>query len=240
MPGVMLQAAYKYRAVGISVIPAGATGKNPDPAALARTGNVDSRGRPSIREFTRRLPTDTELEAWFDDDSLNLAIVTGYRQLFALDFDKVALYEAWQHEFPMLVSGTSVQQTTRGYHVLFRWAGAWTIPFYKSDRFYVLRHSEEFAGEMRGAGSRVHAWPSVGDSGHQYVWLAGRAPWEIGILRIASLGEAGIRPVTGLFSTYLRGVLRLLRSPGAKLPSYRRWLSYHLLRHSGHYFGRRK
>ena len=236
----MLEAAYRYRTVGIPVIPSPPRDKNPDPRALARTGNVDSRGRPSIAEFLRRLPTDGELEDWFQDDSMNLAIVTGYRQLFALDFDKAALYHAWQLHCPTLAARTSVQRTARGYHVLFRWAGAWSVPFYKSDRFYVMQHMDEFAGEMRGVGSRLHAWPSVGITGQQYMWLDGRAPWEVGVLRIQSLAEAGITPVTGLFSTYLRAALKLLRSPGEKLPLYRRWLSYHRLRHSGHYFGKRK
>lgn len=154
--------------------------------ALKATGALNEDGIPSWGEFQRRLPTDSELTAWFNNGKdRNIAIVTGKvsRGLVVPDFDDIDAYKQWAAAYPEIASKTATAQTGKGYHVFLRMDDP---P--GNGKF-------EYAGkihDVKGEGGYIVAWPSVHGSGRRYEWLPGQAPWEVGIMAINSLADVGI------------------------------------------------
>ena len=220
----LVEAAQLYRKVGISVIPIAAGTKVPDGEALAATRSYVFPRRISWWLFTRRLPTDDEINTWFASGTRNLAIVSGYRQLLILDFDDAASYERWYAKYGSLADKTCIQKSPRGFHVLFRWKGTWTIPFYATSKFHLLDSRGLRVGELKGDRDWVVAWPSIHPSGIQYAWLPHQAPWDKEILRIDSLHQIGVEPFRDLVGGYVRILPRLLFRPRSEVPAVMRKL----------------
>lgn len=115
------QAARRYVAAGLSVIPIEAGTKLP---AIYQYGAVRW-DRPSApaREYTRRLPTDAELRTWFGGDSKHqVGIVCGGVSggLCALDLEHTYVLELLQRTVPRVLAELPVVRTGRGFHVFLR------------------------------------------------------------------------------------------------------------------------
>jgi len=219
-PGLLLAAADKYRREGMSVIPIVAGRKVPDGRALAASGSYIFPRRISWWPYTRRVPRDEEIQAWFGADACNLAFVTGYRRLLVLDFDDREYFERWAQQHGSWAARTSIQKSARGFHVLFRWRGTWTVPLYSTAKFQLLSGRGVAVGELKGARDWVVAWPSVHPSGQKYEWLPGQAPWERDIPGIQSLSEIGVEPFRGLVGGYLRLVPKIVSHPRQQIPAF--------------------
>lgn len=103
-----LAAALRYTQRGVAVVPV----------------HPDKRKNPhllSITEYFYRLPTPHEWRRWANRwPGCNLAIITGYWGLVALDFDTVEAYQEWTAGPGYGIRGqTWTVATARGYHVWF-------------------------------------------------------------------------------------------------------------------------
>ena len=220
----LVHAALRYTALGLSVAPLLPRSKFFDYEALGQVGSLDFRGRPSWRTFSRRLPTPAEIESWFSSGERNLAILTGFRGLLVLDFDAPSSYDRWSAAFGHVAARTSVQQTSRGFHVFFRWPGVWITRWRTGIAFRLLGDAVDRAGQMKGPATYVAAWPSIHPSGWRYSWLPGQAPWEAGIADIHSLREIGIEPDKKIPDAYWAFALKTIKDPGLGLRFLWRWL----------------
>jgi len=142
-----LSIAKGYRRAGFSVIPL-----------------LPKSKKPAIpwREFQKRLPTEEELEAWFDNGSqYNIGIVTGkVSGLAVLDADSVEAVEWCEANLPK----TPAVKTARGRHYYFRFRDG-------------LKNSVRVNGlnlDVRGQGGYVAAPCSIHESGAVYHWVEGR------------------------------------------------------------------
>lgn len=103
--------AYRFYNLGIGVIPVRFGDKKPDIAAW--------------KEFQTSLPTPLELLTWFDTEQRNIGIVTGWRGLTVLDFDRMDIYGRWmlwakrdRLSTASMVARTAYRvSTSRGVHV---------------------------------------------------------------------------------------------------------------------------
>lgn len=128
----LLDIARQYVAAGLSVIPIAPAGKLPhnhllDPGkAISYAANDE---RAAWRKYTRRMPTDAELVAWFADSDAGIGIVGGQVSggLVRIDFESSACLLTWQadlrREDPDLASLTTtlpIVETGKGHHIYFR------------------------------------------------------------------------------------------------------------------------
>lgn len=126
------QAANAYVKAGISLIPIGRDGeKQPD---FPRLPQVREGGKMKgvWRFFKERLPTDDELQAWFNiPEPSGIGILGGAisGRLECLDFDLQAekWYPIWRElvedHWPGLLAKLTVIKSPNGYHVWFRCSG---------------------------------------------------------------------------------------------------------------------
>jgi hypothetical protein len=136
-----LVAALAYLRGGLSIIPI-ATNGTKRPSMLDLPVKTDDNGEPvlgaggrperSWAPFTSRLPSETEVRAWFDlPNPPGIAVIGGRvsGNLECIDFDKDAdvLYPQWRQlvhaEAPDLMAGLNVVKTPReggGFHVRYR------------------------------------------------------------------------------------------------------------------------
>jgi hypothetical protein len=224
MTEALLAAAHRYRKLGFSVIPFRPHGKSPDPEALAASGNFLRPGQPSWEVFNVRQATDEELEAWFSDKERNVGLVTGYNDLLILDFDNPESWGIWCSAYERIARTTSIQKTSKGFHVLLRWRGTWTIPLHRNTRFRLSAAPGVVAGDVKGSHDCVVAWPSIHPSGQQYQWLPGQAPWETELLKIDNLREIGVEPDYRIMKTYLGALSKAVAHPKARIPILLHWL----------------
>jgi hypothetical protein len=220
----VLDAARRYRELGFSVIPFRPHGKSPDPEALAASGNFLRPGQPSWEVFNSRQATDEEFEAWFGSMERNLGLVTGFHDLFVLDFDEAETWNTWLSRYEGIARTTSIQRTGKGFHVMLRWHGAWTVPLYRNTRFRLSGVPGVIAGEMKGAFDNAVCWPSIHSSGKQYQWFPGQAPWETELVRIKSLREIGIQADRTLARTYLAALSKIITHPNSGVPILVDWV----------------
>lgn len=167
----LLRTALEARQAGISVVPV----------------LPDGRKRPAVRWHIYQccLATPREIARWFGHEEHGLALITGAISggLEALDFDSLAIYEAWservwQWGYGALVdrlTGGYLEATPRGVHLLYRCCPAEpnqklaSVPVDGPQRMRTLI-------ETRGEGGLVIVAPSGGGvhpSGEPYVLLAG-------------------------------------------------------------------
>jgi hypothetical protein len=138
----LLDEARKYVSQGISVIPT--RGKIP--------------AIKSWKEFQDRLPTESELSAWFRQDNVTgIAAVTGKRAGFCVvDIDDMELVKAW--EWPDTVRA----RTGRGIHLYFK---------YPSDKAIKNKSGFIRGMDMKSDGGLVTLPPSLHVStGKRYEW----------------------------------------------------------------------
>ena len=108
----MQQTALNYLAHGLAVLPAERAAKKP--AQHLRW-----------KQYTKRLPTEVEVNAWFANGPDALCLLTGAASgnLEAIDFDqKAELFEAWASRIdPALLARLIIQATqSGGLHVIYR------------------------------------------------------------------------------------------------------------------------
>src|SRR3712207_8845 len=101
-----LAMARQFVASGVSVVPFVRGTKDLAYDRLPRVQHdPGQRRKPSWAPFRERLPTDTELTAWFQDGQCNLAIVGGTISggLVVLDIESSAAYDIWRRFATALV-----------------------------------------------------------------------------------------------------------------------------------------
>lgn len=113
-------------------------------------------------------PTEEEVQEWFTDD-VNLGVLCGTASsnLLALDFDKSSDYEKWAIEYREIIPNGYVEQTPRGYHVLFRI----TEPVQKEA---LKNYQEKFHVETGWRGQCIVVAPSLHESGKHYEPISGQ------------------------------------------------------------------
>ena len=135
--------------------------------------------RPAIttwKEYQQKLPSDTELTKWFSKSFINVAVLTGWRNLVVIDFDSDTEYEKWalwiaKRSIYRYIRQTLTVRSARGYHI------------------YVTTsqpaQNAKLPGiDIKAQGGYVLTPPSVHPSGLQYRVLSGDLP-----LRIDSLSS---------------------------------------------------
>lgn len=147
--------ANRWLADGIAVIPVAYRDKRP---ALA-----------SWREFQQRLPTLDEIRRWFASRLTNLAIVTGWKGLTVLDFDRREMYQLWRdwaRDNAPAARFSYTVETARGVHVY----------LFVDEPVQTAR-----AGllDIKAAGGYVLAPPSIHPSGRPYRLLSDAPPVRV-------------------------------------------------------------
>lgn len=140
-----LETALQWRALGIACIPTLAGSKRP---ALA------------WKRYQSEMPTVQKLKAWFGSGGYGLAVVTGWRGLAVVDWDKPAKMRAWVVSplFPLSIQAAAATykvRTRKGYHLY----------------FFVAEPTHCWRGDgvdIKANGGYVLAPPTIHPSGHQY------------------------------------------------------------------------
>jgi len=110
------------------------------------------------KEYQERKATEEELEKWFKDKAVNVAIICGKisGNLFVLDFDNEEVFNKAFQDKEKLLNSTLAVKTGRGYHVYFK----------AKKPVEIIQISNEVT--VKGEGSYVVAAPSIHPSGKQY------------------------------------------------------------------------
>jgi hypothetical protein len=166
----------KYRKEGLSIIPIPYKSK-----------------KAEIRwaELQKRLPTDAEIQQWFGDNNVNVAVICGgvSGNLVALDCDlEGVFYElastiCERIDAQDILDFTRVAQTGRGYQIWLR-----TKEPVKSVKFPKL--------DIKGEGGYVVAPPSTHPNGKQYKFVNPDTPIRL-IDNLRTIGvDVGLKPET--------------------------------------------
>lgn len=157
-----LQTAQFWKKLGIACIPIRYRDKRP---ALPEWGYYQS-----------ILPSDTELLQWFSKPFINIAIITGWRNLVIIDFDSDTEYERWllwiaRRQIYRFIRQTLIVRSARGYHV-----------------YITTRQPAQNAKlpgiDIKARGGYVLTPPSIHPSGVPYQVVSGDLP-----LRIEALSD---------------------------------------------------
>lgn len=150
--------AEQWRDAGIACIPVAYRDKRPS--------------LPSWREFQTRLPTLDEIRRWFASRLTNMALITGWRGLTVLDFDRRDLYRLWRDWARIAAPEARFSytvETSRGVHVY----------FFVDEQTPTMKA----AGlDIKAAGGYVLVPPSIHPSGRPYQLLS-----DAPVLRVDSL-----------------------------------------------------
>lgn len=197
----ILDIARQYVAAGMSVIPIWKGHKAPDWRLLERTlGQGEHQSWPANdehaawRAYTRRMPTDGELVAWFADSDAGIGIVGGAVSggLVRIDFESPACLWTWRallrdQDELLAVAATQlpVVETGKGHHVYFRMVDP---PGYVLLSSQGEGNSQIVLSETQGEGCYCVAPPSVVPDSHawdeatnafvhrkRYAWISGDA-----------------------------------------------------------------
>jgi len=117
-----LSAALRLFRLGFAVIPV------PRPRPNAPVGTPGDGKVPvmSWREYQRRLPTETEVRAWFGAEPMNLAVITGaVSGVIVIDADSPEALRVIVRQLPYTPWQT---KTARGYHLWYRHPGDLRVP----------------------------------------------------------------------------------------------------------------
>lgn len=140
----MLDTAMSWRALGIATTPI-----------------LKGRKVPALRRwktYRDRLPTERELQIWFQDTEFGLAVITGWRDLVVVDWDDMWAYSYWLASLDGLAAATQDTyrvRTKRGMHLY----------------FYCPKAKHCWTGksmDIKAAGSCVTTHPSIHPSGCAY------------------------------------------------------------------------
>jgi len=133
--------------------------------------SIGPKKKPNVRKwkpFQTRQPTDEELCQMFRrENSVGVAIVSGFADVAGRDFDAEGSYTAWTQDQPELAARMPTVLSPGGKdraHVHFRWPGTRSRTF--DD------------GELKGEGSLLIMPPSLHPNGGIYEWL--REPGDDG------------------------------------------------------------
>ncbi|RLI17879.1 hypothetical protein DRO54_10880, partial [Candidatus Bathyarchaeota archaeon] len=140
--------------------------------------------KPLIKweEYQRRRPTIEEVEKWFSNNQVNIAIVCGRvsDNLIVLDFDRKEKFKEFENELPekwrKIFNSTQLVESGKGYHFRFRLKDPELLPGPKT------RVRKDLELDVRGEGSYVLVPPSVHPSGKRYKWIRGPpeyTPYEL-------------------------------------------------------------
>lgn len=145
----ILEAALKYRTMGISIFPVNPNTKKP---------------LVEWKKYQSEYPTDAEVRQWFEKTSNGIGIVTGkLSNLFVVDFDryKPGFDEGRATELiPDSIHAPTVKTIRGGQHLYFR----------NPDGSYTIGAAVAPGIDYRGEGGYVVAPPSRNLMGHQYEW----------------------------------------------------------------------
>ncbi len=114
-------------------------------------------------EYQSQLPTEKELDNWFNHKMRNIGIVTGWQGLTVIDFDNFDKYSEW---LQFATSGESAlvalygrcAVTARGVHIYVKCPNAQNMKLEGID--------------IKACGGYVLAPPSVHPSGKPYLWIS--------------------------------------------------------------------
>jgi hypothetical protein len=99
MPNVLCVAALAYRRAGCSLIPIAADGTKRSAAWLLPKiwDHSEQRWKPTWKPFQERFPTGAQLQHWFAQRPVGLAVIGGQISggLEILDFDAAEVFEPW-------------------------------------------------------------------------------------------------------------------------------------------------
>lgn len=169
-----LQAAIKYLKSGIAPIPVW----------------PDQRKNPhlsSTKEYSYKLPSVNDWERWVKQwPDTNIALITGYWSLCALDFDTHEDFDQWREGHWDNICPTWVVKTARGFHVWFKVMGEiGPSANYTSNGHEVL---------ARCKGGYCIVPPSVHHSGSHYTTVVNTPPAKIEDIREVLKGWKIKRP----------------------------------------------
>ena len=181
--------ALQYLAHGLSVIPLSSPSMASRKLSQEEFITKCKRSLVPWKEYQTRLPTNTEVEEWFNRWPLaNIGIVTGkISNLVVFDLDSQAAIDFVNNQggFPSSVK----VKTYKGSHVYMRYPG---FPVFNDQK-------QKWNMDIRGDGGYIVAPPSEHGSGKQYEWVEGcsifdiepaeQVPWTIDYLKKYSSKE---------------------------------------------------
>lgn len=134
----------------------------------------DKRKNPrlsSITEYRERLPEAIEWARWAAAyPNSNIALITGFWGLCALDFDTIGDYNAWWMGVKPAYRETWIVETGRGRHVYFMDSDA------GADRLFCQGHNEVL---LRAKGAYTIAPPSIHHTGREYRTVINKKPAHV-------------------------------------------------------------
>ncbi len=145
--------AYKYRQLGLSVIPVKSKGKTP---------------LIPWQPYQKKIPTEQEINQWFKKKwpSANIGIITGtISKIVALDLDRKNEEDGEQSLRGLLgeIPDTPLAKTPNGLHLFFKHPGNGT---------HLSNFARKLPGlDLRADGGYVVAPPSIGSNGGKYGWI---------------------------------------------------------------------
>lgn len=119
-------------------------------------------GKNQIQEYRKRVPTDSELRAWFDGTESNIGIITGLKNKpVVVDIDSQAGVSNYQKFTDSAKYSVPVVKTPRGYHLYFN---AQSVP--PRTRIGFIEDCD-----LKSEGGYVVAPPSINGNGGIYSWV---------------------------------------------------------------------
>lgn len=126
----------------------------------------------STKEYSYRLPKVNDWQRWVKQwPDTNIALITGYWGLCALDFDTSEDFDLWCEGHWDRVCPTWVVQTARGFHVWFKVVGE------IGPSMTYTRNGHEVLARCKGGYCIVP--PSIHHSGSHYTTVVNALPMEI-------------------------------------------------------------
>jgi len=153
----VLEIARQLLACGLSVIPV------PRPRSGVPPGQPGDGKVPALawRPYQHRLPTCEEIDQWFGDAPMNLAVITGaISGVVVIDADEREAVRAMVRRLPYTPWQT---ETSRGFHLWYRHPGV-RVP----NRARVETTDGRLAVDVRGDGGYVIAPGSIHATGCEY------------------------------------------------------------------------
>jgi len=141
-------------------------------------------------QLSQNPPSAETVKKWFTGFDGNIGIICGYQNLMVLDFDKPAVYQAWQKKHRALIAATPVAKSPRGFHVYLKTA----IPTVSSSLHFGFRR----AGHVKALGGYVLSSPSRLKDGSTYQWLPAQSPFDVTPQTVESLQSLSLLPVSPL------------------------------------------
>ncbi len=201
----MLETIKKYQEADISIVPLKYGTKKVSMQAYSGQRLTDlyseKIARKIVAVYQKRKPYFKEVEKWLKS-RINIGLVTGYKQVIAVDFDDEKLFHEWKKMHQDIAKSTPIQKTNKGYHILFRVDS-------KIEQLKA-KFNNKYIGEVLGTTSWIAIYPSVHPTGTQYKWLKGQSPWEMEIYHLKSLEEIDIIAYgeAAPFSQFITNIMR--------------------------------